>query len=237
MALDTLQSDPYSNYKMLSPEGILMNRTSAKRAAWYVGRGLAKWVDDKTYQLMFTPNGLGRHNDPFYTEVSINRCVVCGKDDDLTKHHVVPYMFRKLYPKYCSNNHHDILIVCLDDHDKYERYADKFKEQLLAPYQNLIAEHNRVLRLNNKIEGARKNYESIKDNPHVPLEKLELIKELADLEIAPLPESWHEAFLKDYSSEHSIHELFCAWRRHFVDNMQPKYLPTHWDVNHSLERV
>jgi hypothetical protein len=236
MALGTLKSDPYSNFKMLSPEGILMNRTSAKRAEWYVARGLAEWVDDTTYQLTFIPNGLGRHNDPFYTNVSVNRCVVCGTEDNLTKHHVVPYMFRKLFPKYCANNHHDILVVCLDDHEDYERHADKLKETLLAPYEPLITEYNRILRSNNKIEGARKCYESIKDNPHVPFEKLQAIKEEGEQEIVALPETWHSSFLRNHSTEQSIHELFCTWRKHFVEYAQPNYLPKHWDISHSLER-
>jgi hypothetical protein len=236
MALRTLKSDPYSNYKMLSPEGVLMNRTSAKRAEWYVTRGLAEWVDDNTYQLTFTPNGLGRHDDPFYTDVSINRCVICGTEDRLTKHHVVPYMFRKLFPKYCANNHHDILIVCLDDHDKYERHADKLKDKILSPYQHFIDEYNKILRLNNKINGAKKSYEILKDNPYVSEAKLNAVTELSKMEVHPLPPLWSEFFVRDYPTETSIHELFCIWRKHFVEYTQPEYLPEHWDVYHPLER-
>src|ERR1700758_153682 len=121
MKLQPLQRNPYSNYKMLSLDGVLMTRTSYKKAKWYVDRELASWIDDTTFQLNFIPNGLGKHDDPFYTEELDNCCVICRAQENLTKHHILPYMFRKILPKqYSSYNHYDILPVCSKCHEEYE---------------------------------------------------------------------------------------------------------------------
>ena len=69
--------------------------------------------------------------DPYYKQVMVNICVCCGTNEYLTKHHVIPYMFRRYFPdEFKNNSHHDVLPVCYTCHDNYERTADKYKEEI-----------------------------------------------------------------------------------------------------------
>lgn len=98
-------------------------------------------------------------NDAYYQQKLENRCVCCGTTEYLTRHHVIPYMYRKhLHGKFKDNNHHDVLPICYECHRKYELEADVFKLELAYQYnipQNLESIKTEVEVRNEQIMKAR----------------------------------------------------------------------------------
>ncbi len=227
----------YSNIKLISPDGVLMCRISHKRAKWYLDRNLAKVIDGdaKAIQLNFQPNGLGNHDDPFYTTERRNICVVCGSGLSLTKHHCVPYCFRRYFPfEYKAHLSHDILMICISCHEKYEQYAQDRKIQMVQ--LEGPTEDNRRMFVARKICRTLHKYSST-----IPAERVRtlyneveeaigqtitpsLIEELAQSEIDLYQWQRYVEKIDD------IHAFIREWRKHFVDFMKPKYLPKHWDI-------
>ena len=143
-------NNPYENCMMLSIDGDFLAYTDLKRMNWYMDRDLADRVDDKTYQLNFVTQGDGNENRADYYKVPLeNKCVVCGTDEELTKHHVVPSQYRKHLPvEYKGRNSYDIVIMCDTHHNEYEREAEKLKDELLIKYglENYKKKSQRVAR-------------------------------------------------------------------------------------------
>ena len=73
------KSPIYESFAMLHPSGDLMCYTNKKRANWYIKLGLAKWINDNTFQLRFEPKGKGKSHLPFYTQKMQNICVMLIK--------------------------------------------------------------------------------------------------------------------------------------------------------------
>jgi hypothetical protein len=130
----------YGNCRVHHPDGSLMFLCIEKRARWYLNRDLAKILseDPLSIQLTFEPNGRGAadHDEKemsYHLGVKSNSCVVCGSDDleTLTRHHVVPYEYRKFFPESIKGrSSHDIVPICRKDHDEYENsYATKLKRE------------------------------------------------------------------------------------------------------------
>lgn len=95
-----LKDDNYHNMTMLSPSGRVLCRCGPKKVNWYLSRGLAKVISEQplTIQLNFEPAGNGEHGDAYQLSEKHNNCVVCGRDDYNTKHHIVEYEYRQYMP-------------------------------------------------------------------------------------------------------------------------------------------
>jgi hypothetical protein len=127
----------YSNNTILSPDGKFMCRCDDKRSLWYLKRNLATIVDEDplVIKLTFEPKGNGHYGELFYEQTLCNRCVICGSEEKLTGHHVVPREFRKHMPSDVKDHsHHDILTMCDKCHFKYERDAAVLKKELSLTY-------------------------------------------------------------------------------------------------------
>jgi len=83
-------------------------------------------------QFTFSPNGNGfADNEEFGRGIRKNICVVSGVDYDLQRHHIVPYCYRTYFnDEYKSKNHHDVVLINHEEHEKYEREANKFKNEI-----------------------------------------------------------------------------------------------------------
>ena len=128
------QKPHYGNCIMLSPEGQLLCRCSDDKINWYLERDLAEVVaqDPLSIRLKFVPKGLGHANDPYYLAPKENICASCGTPDKLTAHHCVPRCFRRYFPeKYKNFSCHDILLLCVDCHSRYEPMADELKWSMM----------------------------------------------------------------------------------------------------------
>jgi len=243
----------YQNYQILSPEGKLMFRTSKKRMDWYVSRNLAKIVDDQglVAQLLFEPKGPGGINDPFYNQEMINQCVVCGTADDLTRHHLVPYTYRKHFPEELkSNTSYDILALCVNCHVKAEEHNLQLKRQLAVEY-NAPFEHGIVFDKNLvKVKMAASTL--VKHSDGLPEQRIKELTKLVTDYLGRKPESDDLAELlkvspynfDNYKSHAellfsqlvNLEEFVHKWRKYFLDTMNPKFLPQHWTWDRPLHR-
>ncbi|RKP10051.1 hypothetical protein THASP1DRAFT_13409, partial [Thamnocephalis sphaerospora] len=125
-----------------------------KRVQWYLSRGLARRIeppslegnDDSSLddvagglpiviQLTFTARGDGRAGNAFYLEDRRDACVCCNRQQQLTMHHVVPDLYRQHMPlSVKSRSSYDVLPLCIQCHDGYERHAYRLKEAIAAQY-------------------------------------------------------------------------------------------------------
>lgn len=231
MKQPTLKSkNLYESIGMQHPDGTLMCMTSSKKAKWYLNRGLASRVNDKMVRLNFTPNGYGHHDNPYFLERKGNLCVVCGNEKDLTRHHVVPYQFRTLFTEqFKSHDHHDVLLVCRDCHDVYEREANELKKQVYKDIGYNEKESYKIKHHNKKVISAR----DIIEKNNVPKNRLEFLKTIADKELMEEKPDWKELFIAKIIDSDNINEFCSMWRKHFIDHMNPKYISEFFDVNHN----
>lgn len=239
----------YENYQMLSVDDKLICFCSKKRAEWYVKRGLAKFLNEKTFKLNFEPKGGGFEHEYFKTPLE-NKCVCCGANKELTKHHVVPYVFRKRFPvKFKSNNHYDVLALCVDCHESYEVHATELKNKMIEEAKKINKSDDRLSPEQKKVLKAVLALEKINGNRSVPKERIaELKKIVASVdkkEVAMLKE-WHNnkteshwacEIMVHYQTEEELFEFIKIWRKHFKLIMKPKYLLQSWseDYNHLEE--
>jgi hypothetical protein len=213
---------------------------------WYIKKDLVTHIKDKVYRLKFEPKGKGNTN-PFFLERIPNKCVVCGSEEHLSRHHIVPYQYRKVLPNdYKNSNHFDILCVCLDCHEAYEDIANKFKDKLHKEYDVAITQKNT-------------SYETIVAINGILYVLKEKINELNEKSIASLLSnlkkhvgygiSLEEAFAMDYhdipednyyerrdsilldkflANNHTYEDFILMWRNHFLDTMKPKFISKNW---------
>lgn len=225
---------PYDNYKIYHPNGTLMCFSSLKKIKWYLSRNLAKYIDNTSIMLLFTPNGFG---DPLdILESRKNYCVITKKETDLTRHHVIPAQYRKHFRMcYKDKNSTDIMLLNRIVHNEYEITATKFKDQLEKDYINYIIDE-RIVALNN----ARAKYNILKHHYNfIPPEKQVYIKMSYDglcekygfVESDFIKQKDNTNYNKIIVDKIKEENLIILWRLHFLKYGQPKYLPTWWKPN------
>lgn len=243
----------YGNILVLSIDNEALFRCNEKRALWYVNRDLAKWLNDNTIQFNFVTKGEGHKNDPFYTSEKENVCVVCGSKHDLSKHHVVPKCYRKHFvDEYKSYASHDVLLLCIDCHNAYESIAEKYKKDMIKLYldDDLISYYKhcdakmyeiissaKTLSKFNNIPDEKKQLILNKITTHLPIVVLDNgeIDKVAITTLSKIKMSNDDNFSKriveSLDTEQKIFDFYVLWRKHFVDTMNPKYLPTGWNIH------
>jgi len=248
----------YDNCSVLSPESQLMFRTSTRRAKWYVDNQLAEVVQAQPFiiKLTFQPNGTGDEH-PFFLQDKENICSVCGFDEDLSRHHVVPHCYRK----YCESkygaklNWHDILPLCIYCHLRYERKADSLKKKLASQYSAPIPgipkddDEYKYKKWAKKVQNealAIRTY-GHKIPPQRQQEMMQNIANFLGIEEDLLTQVAIDQLMDDPTKfnnweKYSHGELVIAqvddivefskiWRNHFVNIMKPKFLPKYWSID------
>ena len=252
-----VQKQPiYGNCILLAPDGQMLCRCDTKKANWYLKRDLASMEAESplTVRLKFEPKGRGAADDPYYLSEKANRCVVCGREDGLTKHHAVPYFFRKMFPPIIKNHSsHDVVPVCHECHTIYEIESQKLRleiakemgyspvptkpkdkpSQAISKLAFALKHHGDKMPESRKKELVNKLTEALGHSPTD--EEISLLckptkKKYSNQEVS----SWIAGVTKAVSNmtETELHEFCCRWRKHFIAVMQPKYMLQHWDVNH-----
>ena len=243
-------TDIYENYSILHPSGDRMCFCDGKKIRWYLKKGLAKQVDEKTIQLLFEPKGIGNlHLSDVYKNNMSNKCVICGTDKNLTKHHIVPYQYRKHFPDVLkSHNHFDILPVCIEHHEEYEREADLFNAKL-AKEAGIVTKNNQKLpevvkaeKLNAIIMTLESKWDDIP-----PQRRDVLLREIGDhFGVVDIDKTSISSFRQEIAKEtpsvspasvivshqKDLREFIVRWRKHFVDNMKPQFMPEGWIQDH-----
>ena len=156
--------------------------------------------------------------------------MVCGSGNELTKHHVVPYQYRKYFPdEYKSKSSFDVLCLCKTCHNEYELKADVLKDDLLAQF-NLESYTKDVQRVSRSIhalenysewiEGDRKQ-RMVSDIEDFFYDSLDNILDGEEIEF----ESATSLLMKNIKD---IEGFIIMWRKHFVEHTNAKSLPQEW---------
>jgi len=244
----------YDNIVALAPDGEPLCRCNREKADWYIARDLAEVVsvDPTVIRLKFEPKGRGHAGDDFYLSPKHNVCVVCGTEENHTRHHIVPYCFRRHFPdKVKRHNSHDIVPMCVKCHDRYELFADQLKRELSKNYGIPLTGKGVVLdRRLYKVKRHASALQNYRDR--IPQERLEVLYQtLRDFfkkdviteddidrasRITPVVKN------NDYSGfgecivakVYSLEQFVVMWRKHFIATMKPKFMPQHWSVDRKL---
>jgi exonuclease 3'-5' domain-containing protein 2 len=242
----------YGNCIIEAPDGQALCRTNQKKIQWYIDRNLGHLVNNEplTLRLFREPTGRRGAEHPFTTSYKKNVCVVCGTDEEITRHHVVPKCFRRHFPVERKQHAlHDVLILCINCHNRYEEHASK-KKQKMADAAG-VPSNGIGFRTDN-------NYNIIRNAAHALMEfwdripeirreclldvlrehygRREISKEdIANARQVMLIDPDYKSF-GQYVVEHleDLDIFIKDWRRHFVDTMNPKHLPSHWSVDNDL---
>lgn len=243
----------YGNICVLNRKGQEIFHCNIKKSNWYLKRNLAVQLSPNKIQLNFETKGNGHLGDSFFLNNKKNVCVVCGKDFELSKHHVAPFCYRKYFPKEHKNhNCYDVMLLCLNCHSEYENYAQKLKKELAEKYQcplqgkgmDYDKEKSRIRNLARALF-FHKN--------QIPLPRImELEKEINDYCVKNNVENnlEHLFGLKFYTksknfishgeyvvSQINIEEFILMWRRHFLSLMKPKFIPEFWDIERIVKKI
>lgn len=247
----------YGNWLVLHPQGFEMFRCTDRKANWYLSRNLAKVTSENppVIQLTFQPKGMGWKNDEFALTQKLNKCVVCGTEelDRLTKHHIVPSLYKKHFPKHLKvATSHDVVCICRECHDEYENvYSSKLKEKISEQYGvplcNSQTDFVKIIKLSKAF---------VLNSTMMPEErKIELLMKLSlmlgyEEDFVPIEEieKLSKISQKNYNEFHSNHgrevmlkvtdiqKFVEMWRLDFINSMKPKFMPKYWDVYRVIDR-
>ena len=245
MGLQKLNGAVYSNCSIYHPDGTLMCRCSRKKINWYLKKGLAIPLNENDIQLEFEPGGKGWDGRSYYLEEREDKCVVCGCTENLTKHHVVPYQYRKHMDGVRKNHSHfDVLCVCIDCHDKYETHATILNKELAKKFgidfcSPMTQSEKIAIKANSYLSALKKYSHKIPKNRvenmlglisswlgcEVKLDNIDKIV----IEVPPknnqLP---GKKIFDSWMKENSLQNFVVMWRNHFVEKTNPKYLSECW---------
>jgi hypothetical protein len=242
----------YGNFILQSQDGVDLCRVTEKRANWYADRNLGIFLSANVFQLNFETSG--NSIDDFTLSKKTNQCVVCGITDlsILTKHHVVPYEYRKHFPlKIKSRSSHDVVVMCNKHHSEYEalhainikrlllsevrdplqfdtEFLKKKKLKIISEFSKLLLDEEKDLPTNRFIELVNIIETHLGYEP-----SFEDLEKYADMNINlyKTKKSDGELIVENIKNLQNFVEM---WRQHFIDTMKPKFMPTGWEVKRDV---
>jgi hypothetical protein len=252
-----LKKPLYGNCLITAPDGKPLCRTNQKKLNWYLSRGLAVVVEGAecpTIRLNFEPSGRKGSDHPYLIAEKQNRCVCCASEEQITRHHVVPYGFRKFFPIELKEHMlHDILPLCVNCHEKYEGTAFELKKELAKRHNisllgkgchtdkslySIRGAGNALYYHSDKMPAARREVLLNKLRAYYNKQDISREEMLKAAKVDPMVQTPEYIPFGKYIVDQYACDMFgfmVMWRQHFVDHMQPQYLPDFWDVHHQLE--
>lgn len=289
----TRNNPVYENCVMFAPTGQQLCFCDTKKMNWYLSKNLATKISENEFILNFKPNQTGcidqdLEESNFYITAKKNCCVVCGVDYNYLKFHVVPYIYRQHFPNILkAHKSHDIVLLCLECHEKANKLYNKEKENIAIKYNvssNIQSIKTLGIKKLNKIINISKNL--IKKKPYIDNNKIKEIEdELKKLIIENHDDNYISGFYKylfdnsalnkdnitcDFKIDNKLLYLINNfkiknlknsetiknqhgfevvkklsditvfikhWRRFFLNNMNPRYLPSSWKIEHQVVRT
>lgn len=241
----------YDNIVLVAPDGEPLCRCNRDKADWYLKRDLAEVASDNPtiIRLKFKPKGRGNAGDDFYLAERRNVCAVCGTDEEQTRHHIVPYCFRRYFTDALkSHNSHDIVPLCVPCHDRYEVHADELKRAIGVKYG--VNYGGNTVDVDAALGRVKRHATALlMYRDRIPPTRLGLLTqtlrehygrdEITDQDIAAAAQidpaagtSTRRKFGEVVMGKVKNLERFVRmWRKHFVATMEPKFMPPHWDMN------
>lgn len=210
-----------------------------------------------TVKLRFEPSG--RPNDEFnyYLQYKENVCVVCGKDDSYIRKLVVPKEYRKYFPPSLKNHSsHDVLLMCISCHMISTQYDNALRNQLAnecsAPINSSArsTQDHDLQKIKSSAKALILNKDKIPEKRVLELEETvknfygvteltdDILKTAMDLDIRVYNQDYspHGKKVVKYMVKHGgLYEFERRWRQHFLDTMNPKFMPDLWSVEHRNE--
>lgn len=253
--MQPLSKPQYQNGMILAPDGQALCRVSDKRLNWYLDRNLAtkESEDPLVIRLKFEPSGRSLA-DPLLLLPRKNICVVCGSNQELTRHHVVPRCYRRHFPdKVKSNSSYDVVPICIDCHLKYESFVGKAREVLAQQYdvptKMYHSESDKQLKhASSAAWTLRKHGEKIPPEKQLLLK--ERVAEYLGVAVDMLTEQDYQRLISQYRGTEKgmgylhaklvmekvkdLNEFVSFWRRHFFDTMKPAFAPEYLDINRQV---
>lgn len=257
--LHGLKKPLYSNCVIFGPDGTMLCRCGERRMKWYLDKDLADKITDDppAIRLRFKPAGYGDAGDPYMLADKENRCVVCGVIENLTRHHVVPYCYRIHFPEDAkSHSSYDVLPVCVSCHERYEEEARNLRKRILEELKISEFGENDGIKIDmDAVRAIRAANALIRHKAFIPEDKvvelrnrIKLVLEKEDLtdedieatarmEWKIVPDNYSCASKKVIDSQADLDEFAKRWRCHFLAIMNPKFMPSNWDVNKKLYKT
>ncbi len=253
MSNSSLKTPQYNDCEVIHPDGHLMFRCHKSKIDWYLDRNLGVKISDCAIKLTFTPKGRGNANDAYHLQRMENRCVVCGDTNELTRHHVVPYCYRKFFPEEIKSHRcYDILALCVKCHSEYEYHALNLKRNLAgkysAPIDGLGITYYKELHIARKAASAlflhKEKIPIQRQNELLERIKLYLGKDPNDEDLNDLHNNnpynfenfvGHGEIVVGQISD--IQTFVKEWRQHFLDTMKPQFMPNNWCVDRPVYRA
>jgi hypothetical protein len=200
-------------------------------------------------------------DDKFFNKsIKANICVVCGGEQYHMRHYVVPYSCRTLLPtKYKMHMAHDVVILCPDCHlvcKKISTQRMKNLERQCRKDPNTGIPHfvdQEMYRLKSwalallrrreqlppavmlKYEAYLRKHTKLTDTEELTDSMLQSLSEteteIPNPDFIPASELIVQSYCQD---DASIEDFVKDWRQHFLDSMEPQFLPAGWDVDSSV---
>lgn len=235
---------------MISLDGTPLCKISEEKMNWYVKRDLAVIESSNPHviRLKFNPKDINYIKNEYNLVEKENICCVCGTSHSLNKHHVVPKCYRKLFPKELkSRNHHDVLMICESCHKIYEKYSAELKNNMAEKCGFLSRSNPHLL----KVKKAAIHLTNSKENSFtenslrilrdfLKKENIEADDIVKALDINVFTTNNNLIFSKKSPFEavvescENLQDFVDMWRAHFVEKMNPKFLPKGWDPKRSI---
>ncbi|GKA14407.1 RRP6-like protein 3 isoform X1, partial [Tanacetum coccineum] len=132
------KSPVYHNCRIYANDGRLLCYCDRRKLEWYLQRDLAKVVDEDppAIMLLFEPKGRPEdEGNDFYIQSKKNICVGCGEGNHYLRYRIIPSCYRMHFPEHLkSHRSHDIVLVCVDCHEKAHSFAEKYKKKVASDY-------------------------------------------------------------------------------------------------------
>lgn len=257
--LTARRTNLYGNFHIIHPDGHIMFHCDAQRALWYLNHDLAVVISENppALQLQFAPKGLGHIGDDYYLTGKVNQCVCCGSNQNLSRHHVMPRVFRKHMPKEVKeHNYHDVLLLCVECHCRYEQEAGKFKQEICQKFGIILNSGAGPIH-NPEVSKAKSAARALLQHsgmiPKIRIEYLTnmirniLGKDPTEEDLLTLAKNnktvrtnqagYGKIVVDQILVDGNIQEFTELWRTHFVEFMNPLYLPEHWDIGKTAKRT
>lgn len=244
----------YENCQINSIDGDVLCKCRKVRADWYVNRNLATVVSVDPYIVQLNFKTKGKTRDKFYLEEKLNICVVCGSNKNLNKHHCVPICYRRYFPDNLkSRDMHDVFPLCVDCHDKYERFATDLKKKIGEEHG--IPLHG--FKVRDTLIGIKKHAFALKNHwEKIPVERRNFllreiseklgkkIESLDDIDDSTIKidnvhqfgeyETHGDGIVRNLKD---LNEFIVMWRKHFISTMNPQFLPKYWSIEHGKDQT
>lgn len=237
--MPTLSEPHYSNVILIGQDGKLLSTISSRKAKWYLKKKLAEEISAPApYARAIKINFA--HNQPHEVEswdlgVNDNQCVLCGCEESLTLHHIVPRVIRRYFPVEIKGHSREwCVLLCESCHTKVElktqpiykknfpnyiRHGEDWKISLQVIKDKGNLEKIPTDKLNKMLADA--NYASIDEIPPLSAEVRRNLYAYRSNVHQKSIEEWANQFIQEHGGIEGTHQYFL----NLFLSCKPKYLP------------